>query len=94
MKIWSLLFLLILFVIVLSKAGRNFYKILGVQRSATQKEIKKAYKALSLKFHPDKNPGNAEAREKYQEINDAYEALGNEEKRRKYDWHGEEGLKQ
>lgn len=46
-----------------------------------------------MKYHPDKNPGNAEAKSKYQEINDAYEALGNEDKWRKYDWHGEEGLK-
>jgi DnaJ-class molecular chaperone len=80
--------------IIASLADRNFYNILGVKRNATHKQIKKAYRDLSIIWHPDKNLGDEKAREKYQEINDAYEAIGDEEKRRKYDRGGEEALKQ
>mgnify|MGYP006277127121 FL=1 len=72
--------------------AEDFYKILGVSRNATQDEIKKAYRKLARKWHPDLNPGNAEAEQKFKDISMAYEALGNEEKRKLYDEFGEEGL--
>ncbi|KAJ3287057.1 DnaJ- protein scj1 [Rhizoclosmatium sp. JEL0117] len=73
-------------------AGKDFYKILGISRSAQKREIKKAYKDLSLKYHPDKNPGDKEVEQKFMEIANAYEVLSDEEKRRIYDQYGEEGL--
>jgi len=72
-------------------ASKDFYKILGVARDASSKEIKKAYRDLSLKYHPDKNPEHAD---KFVEISNAYEVLYDEEKRRIYDQYGEEGLKE
>ena len=73
--------------------SRDFYKILGVSRSATTSQIKKAYRKLAVKYHPDKNPDDEDAVHKFHDINDAYEALQDEEKRKIYDQHGEEGLK-
>ncbi len=64
---------------------KDYYKILGVSKTASQEEIKKAYRKLAVKFHPDKNAGNKQAEEKFKEINEANEVLGNEEKRKKYD---------
>jgi DnaJ-related protein SCJ1 len=77
---------------MVSAANRDFYKILGVPRSAKERDIKKAFKKMSIKYHPDKNPGDAEAAKKYQDITAAYDALGDAERRRKYDQAGEEGL--
>jgi DnaJ-class molecular chaperone len=65
--------------------GDNFYKILGVDEKASQDEIKKAYRSLSLQHHPDRNPGNPEAKGKFQKVSEAYETLGNEQKRHEYD---------
>ena len=63
----------------------NPYKTLGVGEKATQDEIKKAYKKLAMKFHPDKNPGNAKAEEEFKKVNEAYQMIGSEEARKKYD---------
>lgn len=72
---------------------RDFYQILGVGKTASTSEIKKAYRKLAVKYHPDKNPDDPDAIAKFHDINDAYEALQDEEKREIYDRHGEEGLK-
>lgn len=64
---------------------KDYYKILGVKKEASQKEIKKAYRKLAIKYHPDKNQGNKEFEEKFKEINEANEVLGDPEKRKKYD---------
>ena len=63
----------------------NYYDILGVSKTATADEIKKAYRTLAFKYHPDRNQGNAEAEEKFKEISAAYDVLGDEAKRRQYD---------
>ena len=68
--------------------AESFYKILGVSEQATQEEIKRAYRQLSLKSHPDKNPGDSEAIGRFQKISEAYETLGNAEKRQEYDMVG------
>ncbi|MDI6827342.1 MAG: DnaJ C-terminal domain-containing protein [Armatimonadota bacterium] len=64
---------------------KDYYAILGVKRDATEKEIKQAYRRLARKYHPDVNPGNKEAEEKFKEISEAYEVLSDKEKRAKYD---------
>lgn len=64
---------------------KDYYKILGVDKDASQKDIKKAYRKLAAKYHPDKNPDNKQAEEKFKEINEANEVLSNSEKREKYD---------
>eukprot|EP00271_Cylindrocystis_brebissonii_P013142 TRINITY_DN32752_c0_g1_i1.p1 TRINITY_DN32752_c0_g1~~TRINITY_DN32752_c0_g1_i1.p1 ORF type:complete len:351 (+),score=66.29 TRINITY_DN32752_c0_g1_i1:317-1369(+) len=77
-----------------SFAGKSYYDILQTSKSATDDQIKRSYRKLALKFHPDKNPGDEEASKKFSEINNAYEVLSDREKRQIYDQHGEEGLKQ
>lgn len=67
---------------------KDLYGILGVQKTATADEIKKAYRNLAFKYHPDRNAGNSEAEEKFKEINEAYSVLGDETKRRQYDSFG------
>ncbi|MCS7297889.1 MAG: J domain-containing protein [Bacteroidia bacterium] len=64
---------------------KDYYAILGVPRNASQEEIKKAYRRLARQYHPDANPGNKEAEEKFKEIQEAYEVLSNPETRKKYD---------
>jgi DnaJ-class molecular chaperone len=72
---------------------RNYYDILGLNKNATQDEIKKAYRKLAIKSHPDKNGNSEESKRLFQEINEAYEVLSDDEKRKIFDMYGEEGLK-
>lgn len=65
--------------------GKDYYQILGVDKKASQQEIKKAYRRLAQKYHPDKNPNNKEAEEKFKEVSEAYEVLSDSEKRKQYD---------
>ena len=73
-------------------AQRDFYDVLGVARTATPDEIKKAYRKKALEFHPDRNPGDAEAESAFKEAAEAYEVLSNEDKRARYDRFGRAGL--
>src|SRR5262245_46966011 len=68
----------------------DYYKVLGVDQSATQDEIKKAYRKLARKHHPDVNPNDKEAQKKFQQINEANEVLSDPEKRKKYDQYGKD----
>lgn len=65
--------------------GKDYYKILGIDKSAGKAEVKKAYRDLAHKYHPDKNPGNSEAEDRFKEIAEAYEVLSNDKKRADYD---------
>ncbi|XWN34648.1 MAG: molecular chaperone DnaJ [Roseivirga sp.] len=73
-------------------AKRDYYEILGVQRNASPEEIKKAYRKIALKYHPDKNPDNKAAEEKFKEAAEAYDVLSNAEKRQRYDRLGHAGV--
>ncbi len=72
---------------------KDYYKTLGIDRGASQSEIKKAYRKKAIKYHPDKNPGNAEAEAKFKEAAEAYEVLSNPEKRSRYDQVGHDAYK-
>jgi molecular chaperone DnaJ len=74
-------------------AKRDYYEVLGIGKSAGADEIKKAYRKLAIKYHPDKNPGNAEAEEKFKEAAEAYEVLSNPQKKAQYDQFGHEGMR-
>ena len=68
----------------------DYYKVLGISKTATADEIKKAYRKLARKLHPDINPNDKEANAKFQQLNEANEVLGNPEKRKKYDKYGKD----
>lgn len=74
-------------------AKKDYYEILGVSRSASADEIKKSYRQMALKYHPDRNPGNKEAEDKFKEAAEAYEVLSDAEKRQRYDQFGHDGLR-
>lgn len=69
----------------------DYYSVLGISKNATQEEIKKAYRNLAFKYHPDRNPDNKEAEEKFKKISEAYDVLGDEKKRAEYDRFGSAG---
>ena len=71
---------------------RDYYKILGVEKSASADEIKKAYKKVAIKYHPDRNPGDKEAEKKFKQAAEAYQVLSDPEKRARYDQFGAAGV--
>ena len=73
-------------------AKRDYYEVLGVQKGASAEDIKKAYRKLAVKYHPDRNPGDKEAEEKFREATEAYEVLSDDKKRPIYDQYGFAGL--
>jgi molecular chaperone DnaJ len=73
-------------------AKRDYYEVLGVSKSASEDEIKKAYRKLAIKYHPDKNPDNKEAEEKFKEAAEAYEVLSDAQKKQRYDQFGHAGM--
>jgi len=75
-------------------AKKDYYEVLGLQKGASENDIKRAYKRLASKHHPDKNQGSKDAEEKFKEINEAYEVLGDAEKRAAYDQYGHAAFEQ
>jgi len=71
-----------------TQAKRDYYEILSVTRTATEQEIKSSYRKLAMQFHPDRNPGNPEAEEKFKEATEAYSVLSDAEKRERYNQYG------
>lgn len=71
---------------------RDYYEVLGVSKDASEQDIKKAYRKMAMKYHPDRNPDNKEAEEKFKEVNEAYEVLSSPDKRKRYDQFGHAGM--
>ena len=76
----------------MAEQKRDYYEVLGVARGASEDEIKKAYKKMARKYHPDLNPGDKTAEEKFKEVNEAYEVLSDANKRARYDQYGHAGV--
>ena len=76
----------------MAEQKRDYYEVLGVSRGASEDEIKKAYKKMARKYHPDLNPDNKEAEEKFKEVNEAYEVLSDANKKARYDQFGFAGV--
>ncbi|MHC5082548.1 MAG: molecular chaperone DnaJ, partial [Planctomycetota bacterium] len=74
-------------------AKRDYYEVLGVERGASADDIKRTYRRLAIKYHPDKNPGDKEAEAKFKECAEAYEVLSDADKRKRYDQYGHDGLR-
>ena len=72
--------------------AKDYYEVLGVGRDVSDGDLKKAYRRIAMKLHPDRNPDDASAEEKFKEANEAYEVLSDAEKRQVYDQYGHEGL--
>jgi DnaJ family protein C protein 10 len=83
-----------LFLFLLKAASDDYYDLLGISKDAGDRDIRRAFKKLALKLHPDKNQDDPHAHENFLKINRAYEVLKDEELRKKYDTYGEEGLKE
>jgi molecular chaperone DnaJ len=79
-------------VVILPTSKRDYYEVLGVERNASSQEIKKAYRKLAKKYHPDLNPGDKESEKKFKEVNEAYEVLSDDDKRSRYDRFGHAGV--
>src|SRR5229473_7515626 len=77
---------------MMASAKKDYYEVLGVSREADAEEIKRSYRKLAMKYHPDRNVGDAEAEEKFREAAEAYEVLRDPEKRQRYDRYGHAGL--
>jgi molecular chaperone DnaJ len=75
-------------------AKRDYYEVLGINRDASESDLKKVYRRLAMKFHPDKNPDDPEAESRFTEVKEAYEVLSDSEKRTIYDQYGHAGLDQ
>src|SRR5277367_4650180 len=73
---------------------RDYYVVLGIERSVSADDIKKAYRKLAVKYHPDKNPGDKSAEDKFKELGEAYEILSNPDKRAAYDRYGHQAFSQ
>ncbi len=71
---------------------RDYYEVLGVNKNSDESEIKKAYRQMALKYHPDKNPGDKSAEDKFKEAAEAYEVLSDSDKRKRYDQFGHRGM--
>ena len=76
----------------MAEQKRDYYEVLGVSRGASEDEIKKAYKKMARKYHPDLNPGDKTAEEKFKEVNEAYEVLSDADKKARYDQFGHAGV--
>src|SRR3989338_7452819 len=75
-------------------AYKDYYEILGLKKDATEEQIKKAYRKLAMKYHPDRNPNNKSAEEKFKGINEAYAVLSDKDKRKQYDMFGSDKFHQ